>query len=51
MLPSSLGVWLIVCGLQVRCWEVQENGQSEAKAEQSHAAPVLDCCWHVVSAE
>jgi mRNA export factor len=31
----------------VRCWEVQENGQSEAKAEQSHAAPVLDCCWHV----
>ncbi|CAI8043404.1 mRNA export factor [Geodia barretti] len=31
----------------VRCWEVQENGQSEAKAEQNHSAPVLDCCWHV----
>jgi mRNA export factor len=30
----------------VRCWEVQENGQSLAKAEQSHAGPVLDCCWH-----
>lgn len=27
---------------------MQENGQSDAKAEQSHAAPILDCCWHVV---
>lgn len=31
----------------VRCWEVvQDSGQVIAKAQQSHAGPVLDCCWH-----
>lgn len=30
----------------IRCWEVQENGQSAAKAQQSHSGPVLCCCWH-----
>lgn len=31
--------------LQVRCWEVQDNGQTIPKAQQMHTGPVLDACW------
>jgi len=31
--------------LQVRCWEVQDNGQTIPKAQQMHTGPVLDGCW------
>lgn len=30
----------------VRCWEVQANGQTLPKAQQSHTKPILSCCWH-----
>lgn len=30
----------------IRCWEVQGNGTTVAKAEQSHSKPILSCCWH-----
>ena len=29
----------------IRCWEIQSNGQSIAKAMQKHDAPILSCCW------
>lgn len=29
----------------VRCWEVHQSGQTMPKAQQTHAGPVLDCCW------
>uniref|UniRef100_A0A8C4FA03 Rae1 protein homolog n=1 Tax=Dicentrarchus labrax TaxID=13489 RepID=A0A8C4FA03_DICLA len=29
----------------VRCWEVQDNGQTVPKAQQMHTGPVLDACW------
>lgn len=35
--------------LQVRCWEVQDNGQTIPKAQQMHTGPVLDGCWSDVS--
>lgn len=34
---------------QVRCWEVQDNGQTVPKAQQMHTGPVLDACWSDVS--
>lgn len=34
---------------QVRCWVVQENGQTIPKAQKTHTGPVLDCAWHDVS--
>ena len=30
---------------QVRCWELADTGPV-AKAQISHTAPVLTCCWH-----
>lgn len=30
---------------QVRCWEIQDNGQTIPKAQQMHTGPVLDVCW------
>ena len=33
---------------QVRCWEVQDNGQTVPKAQQMHTGPVLDVCWSEV---
>ncbi|XP_065063092.1 mRNA export factor-like [Rhopilema esculentum] len=30
----------------IRCWEIQQTGQSVAKAMQSHTKPILDSCWH-----
>ena len=29
----------------IRCWEIQANGQSIAKAMKKHDAPILSCCW------
>ncbi|MEJ1279170.1 ribonucleic acid export 1 [Cricetulus griseus] len=29
----------------VRCWEVQDSGQTIPKAQQMHTGPVLDVCW------
>lgn len=29
----------------IRCWEVQQNGQTIPKAQQTHTGPVLDVCW------
>ncbi|CAF0753049.1 unnamed protein product [Didymodactylos carnosus] len=29
----------------IRCWELQQNGQSVPKAMQKHDAPILSCCW------
>jgi len=31
---------------QVRCWDVQQNGQAIPKASQTHQAPVLCSAWH-----
>ena len=36
---------------QVRCWEVQQSGQTVPKAQQTHTGPVLDVCWNDVSSE
>ena len=33
---------------QVRCWEVQQNGTTVPKAQQTHTGPVLDVCWNDV---
>jgi len=30
----------------VRCWEINANGSSVPKAQQSHTKPILSCCWH-----
>jgi len=30
----------------VRCWEIQANGTTVPKAQQSHTKPILSCCWH-----
>jgi len=30
----------------VRCWEIQGNGQSIPKTQQSMQGPILDVCWH-----
>ena len=32
--------------LQIRCWELNESGQASVKAQQTHGAPILSCCWH-----
>ena len=32
--------------LQIRCWELNEGGQASVKAQQTHGAPILSCCWH-----
>ncbi|XP_019623842.1 PREDICTED: mRNA export factor-like isoform X2 [Branchiostoma belcheri] len=29
----------------VRCWQIEQNGQTIPKAEQKHTGPVLDVCW------
>lgn len=30
---------------EIRCWEIQSQGQSNPKAVQKHDAPILSCCW------
>ena len=34
---------------QVRCWEVQQSGQTLPKAQQTHTGPVMDVAWSDVS--
>uniref|UniRef100_A0AAY4CQY7 Rae1 protein homolog n=1 Tax=Denticeps clupeoides TaxID=299321 RepID=A0AAY4CQY7_9TELE len=45
--PSLPGNFLIggSWANDVRCWEVQDNGQTVPKAQQMHTGPVLDVCW------
>jgi len=31
---------------KIRCWEIQANGTTVPKAEQSHTKPILSCAWH-----
>ncbi|XP_065184420.1 mRNA export factor RAE1-like [Sycon ciliatum] len=31
---------------QVRCWDIQQNGEIRLVGQQAHQAPVLDCGWH-----
>lgn len=40
-LPAALPT-----ALQVRCYEVQSNGTSAARAAFAHDAPALCCAWH-----
>ena len=35
--------------LQVRCWEVQQSGNIQLKAQQTHTGPVLAADWSDVS--
>ncbi|KAK5610344.1 hypothetical protein CRENBAI_006640 [Crenichthys baileyi] len=45
--PTMPGNFLIAGSWanDVRCWEVQDNGQTVPKAQQMHTGPVLDVCW------
>nr|XP_044997694.1 mRNA export factor-like [Jaculus jaculus] len=46
--PASLPGNFLVAGSwanDVRCWEVQDNGQTVPKAQHIHAGPVLGVCW------
>uniref|UniRef100_A0A3P9LG25 Rae1 protein homolog n=1 Tax=Oryzias latipes TaxID=8090 RepID=A0A3P9LG25_ORYLA len=45
--PTMPGNFLIAGSWanDVRCWEVQDNGQTVPKAQQMHTGPVLDACW------
>jgi mRNA export factor len=46
--PASVPQTYLIAGSwanDIRCWEIQSNGQSVAKAMQKHAAPILSCCW------
>lgn len=48
-IAGSLWLWSRILWCQVRCWEVQDNGQTVPKAQQMHTGPVLDACWSDVS--
>ncbi|XP_074641001.1 mRNA export factor-like [Tubulanus polymorphus] len=46
--PGTLPSTFLVAGSwdnNVRCWEVQGNGQTIPKAQQTHTGPVLDVAW------
>uniref|UniRef100_T1JGF8 Uncharacterized protein n=1 Tax=Strigamia maritima TaxID=126957 RepID=T1JGF8_STRMM len=46
--PAILPQNILIAGSwdnNVRCWEVQSNGQTVPKAQQSHQGPVLDVAW------
>lgn len=46
--PSCLPQDFLIAGSwdsNVRCWEVQQNGQTIPKAQQTHQGPVLDVAW------
>jgi len=45
--PSVQQTYLIASSWanDIRCWEIQANGQSIAKAMQKHDQPILNCCW------
>ncbi|KAK2194151.1 hypothetical protein NP493_2g14009 [Ridgeia piscesae] len=46
--PGVLPSTFIVVGSwdnNVRCWEVQQDGQTIPKAQQTHTGPVMDVAW------
>lgn len=46
--PACLPQNFLIAGSwdnNVRCWEVQQNGQTIPKAQQTHQGPVLDVAW------
>ncbi|CAH1797425.1 unnamed protein product [Owenia fusiformis] len=46
--PASCPSTFLVAGSwdnNARCWEVQANGNTTPKAQQTHTGPVLDICW------
>ncbi|XP_076317647.1 ribonucleic acid export 1 [Tachypleus tridentatus] len=46
--PASIQMNFLIAGSwdnQVRCWEVQNTGQTIPKAQQTHQGPVLDVAW------
>ncbi|XP_006922000.2 mRNA export factor [Pteropus alecto] len=45
--PTLQGNFLIAGSWanDVRCWEVQDSGQTIPKAQQMHTGPVLGVCW------
>ncbi|XP_050402940.1 mRNA export factor [Patella vulgata] len=46
--PGVLPSTFLIAGSwdnNVRCWEVQQNGQTVPKAQQTHTGPVLDVDW------
>lgn len=46
--PGVLPSTFLIAGSwdnNVRCWEVQQNGQTIPKAQQTHTGPVLDVAW------
>lgn len=43
--PLIAGYKAQCCLLQVRCWEVNQQGQTIPKAQQTHTGPVLDVAW------
>uniref|UniRef100_A0A8C4Q6I2 Rae1 protein homolog n=1 Tax=Eptatretus burgeri TaxID=7764 RepID=A0A8C4Q6I2_EPTBU len=46
--PAQLPGNYLVAGSwanDVRCWEVQDTGQTIPKAQQMHTGPILDVCW------
>ena len=50
MIKFSPNANYLLCGSwdnTARCWEVAETGPG-LKAQISHDAPVLSCCWHSV---
>lgn len=46
--PACLPQNFLIAGSwdnQVRCWEVQQSGQTIPKAQQTHQGSILDVCW------
>ncbi|XP_013399314.1 mRNA export factor-like [Lingula anatina] len=46
--PGTLTSTFLVAGSwdnNVRCWQVEQNGQTIPKAQQTHTGPVLDVAW------
>jgi len=47
--PASIQQNYLVSGSwdnNVRCWEIDNSGNSMPKAQQTMGGPVLDVCWH-----
>ncbi|XP_063967989.1 mRNA export factor-like [Lytechinus pictus] len=47
--PASIPNTFLIAGSwdnNVRCWEIQSNGQTIPKAQQTHTGPVMDVDWH-----
>jgi len=46
--PGTIPTTFLIAGSwdnNVRCWEVQQNGTTVPKAQQTHTGPVLDVAW------